>query len=145
MEHEYYEKCLSDKLETFFKSEENLQVFLYIKAHRFLRIIYHGLKVAKRDNIKLYAQHLNIRRGFDKEHYDVYSRGRTIFYDTELKKFVKEETENSVVTSLGQLNFIKELLIKKNTFEYFIKNEKQIRLQLVNKDEVVEESFLSFT
>ena len=144
MDCDYYEQYLTEKIDKFFKNDSHFEKLKIVKTKRFLRIIYHGLMSCKRDNIRLYAIHSNISSSYDKRYYDIYSRGERIYYDLDKRAIVYKKGTNTLVTTLGQLNLIKELLIKQNALDYFIKNEDKFRKQLARNEVYFDERFIQF-
>ena len=145
MDNEYFEFNLRNNLEKFFKKNENFNILQLIRTKKFLRIIYHGINYSKKHNIILYGKHLNIGKSYDKGYYDIYSRGeKKVFYNIKTRKIVDCKDSETLLTTLGQLNLIRQLLIKGDTLDFFIKNENKFREQLARNETTFKQSYLEF-
>ena len=114
----YYEKILAKKLKSFYSKKENYESFVKIKGRRngvkniALSTLFNNLTTLRHSNIILDGLYVDFYSQFEKDYFDIFSRGARVFIHNTTKTIFCSNGEDTVEhvdhiqTTLCQLNFM---------------------------------------
>jgi hypothetical protein len=125
-----YERKLANKLEAYYKNNENFTTFVSVKGkcksgkNIALSRLYSNLTVLRYSNIALDGLYMDFYGQFEKDYFDIFSRGPRVLLNRKTREITTVEGNNfdsatHIETTLSQLNFF-FFLIKNNLLRQLI-------------------------